>query len=256
MDVKELLSRLLDTGPARGFHSRRIAFQTERCAVARIDLPVAGANERRQVSPKVGDEDAQAIQMDINSKMLGPDKAGSMIMTNKRLTFTKWDQTNDEAQFLELRRYAREEAALMLGLPIYMLEPSKQTSWGTGILEQNLGLQRYTLAPTTSRIEEAISLFISPSTKFVEFDYKGFLQGSPDIEIKLLLEQYTGGILSFEEVRRTLGLGPKNPNDTFLTPTPVSALGRPPVEPTLPKPPMTEGGTPSAPSNGKMAGKM
>ncbi len=62
MDVKELLSRLLDTGPARGFHSRRIAFQTERCPVARIDLPFAGANERRQVSPKVGDEDAQAIQ--------------------------------------------------------------------------------------------------------------------------------------------------------------------------------------------------
>ena len=212
------------------------------------------------VAPKdedISPEDAQAIQNDINSKMLGPDKAGSMIMTNKRLVFQKWDQNNTEAQFLELRRYAREEAALMLGLPIYMLEPSKQTSWGTGILEQNLGLQRYTLAPTTSRIEEAISLFISPSTKFVEFDYKGFLQGSPDVEIKLLLEQYTGGILSFEEVRRTLGLGPKNPKDTFLEPTPTSALGRPPIEPTLPKPAMTEGAVPApAPSNGQTAAKV
>ena len=228
--------------------------------IASMRQATSGMKVAGLVTPKdedISPDDAKAIQMDINSKMLGPDKAGSMIMTNKRLTFTKWDQTNDEAQFLELRRYAREEAALMLGLPIYMLEPSKQTSWGTGIAEQNLGLQRFTFMPVTSRIEEAISLFISPSTKFVEFDYKGFLQGSPDIEIKLLLEQYTGGILSFEEVRRTLGLGPKNPNDTFLTPSPVSSLGKPPVEPKIPAPVMTEGPTAApAPSNGKMAGKM
>ena len=191
-------------------------------------------------SEDIDADDAQLIQRDINAKMLGPDKAGSMILVNKRLTFTKWDQTNDEAQFLELRRYAREEAALMLGLPIYMLEPSKQTSWGTGIAEQNLGLQRFTFMPVTSRIEEAVSLLLSPSTKFVEFDYKGLLQGSPEVEVKLILEQVTAGLMSEEEARDLLGLGPKDPSDTFRVPEPVSITGKAPLEPSVPKIPQPE----------------
>jgi HK97 family phage portal protein len=206
-------------------------------------------------SEDISPEDAQAIQLDVNSKMLGPDKAGSMIMTNKRLVFTKWDQTNDEAQFLELRRYAREEAALMLGLPIYMLEPSKQTSWGTGIAEQNIGLQRFTFMPVTSRIEEAISAFINPSTKYVEWDYKGLLQGTPEVEVKLILQQLDAGIMSEEEARDLLGLGPKDPSDTFREPVPASPAGKLPLEPPEAKPPMAPKDESGA-SNGKMAAKM
>ncbi len=219
--------------------------------IAAMRQATGGMKVAGLVSPGEEDitpEDAQAIQQDINAKMLGPDKAGSMIIVNKRLVFTKWDQTNVEAQFIELRRYAREEAALMLGLPIYMLEPSKQTSWGTGIEQQDLGMAKYTLGPITSRIEEAVSMALSPSTKFVEFDYKGFLQATPETEIKLLLQQYTAGVASFEEIRKILGFGAKNPDDTFLTPTPVSPLGKPAVEPTIAKPAMTE-----TASNGTMA---
>lgn len=186
------------------------------------------------VAPKDEDisiEDAQAIQADINAKMLGPDKTGSMVLTNRRLVFQKWDQSNEEAQFLELRRYAREEAALMLGLPIYMLEPSKQTSWGTGIAEQNLGLQRFTFMPITSRIEEAVSAFMRPSTKFVEWEYKGLLKGTPEVEVKLILQQVDSGLMSEEEGRDLLGLGPKEDGDTFRTPAAVPPSGKLPIEP-------------------------
>ena len=205
--------------------------------IASMKQATSGMKVAGLVAPKDEDisvDDAQAIQADINAKMLGADKAGSMVLTNRRLAFTKWDQSNEEAQFLELRRYAREEAALMLGLPIYMLEPSKQTSWGTGIAEQNLGLQRFTFMPVTSRIEEAVSPLLNPSTKYVEFDYKGLLQGSPEVEVKLILQQLDAGILSEEESRDLLGLGPKDPNDTFRTPAPPAPSGKLPMEPAAP----------------------
>ena len=125
----------------------------------------------------------------------------------------------------------------MLGLPIYMLEPSKQTSWGTGIAEQNIGLQRFTFMPVTSRIEEAISAFINPSTKYVEWDYKGLLQGTPEVEVKLVLQQLDAGIMSEEEARDLLGLGPKEPGDTFREPVPASPAGKLPLEPSEAKPP-------------------
>ncbi len=198
-------------------------------------------------SEDVSEDDAKAIQNGVNANMSGPDKAGAMIFVNKRLTFTKWDQTNDEAQFLELRRYAREEAALMLGLPQFMLEPSKQTSWGTGIEQQFLGLQKMTFAPITSRIEEAVSRAISPGTKFVEFDYQSLLQPDPETFVKIKLEELDAGILSEEEYREAMGYGPKDPNDTFRTPVPAKASGALPLEPAeSPPAEMT------APSNGKM----
>lgn len=209
--------------------------------IASMKQATSGFKAAGLVSPEDEDIDpdaAQSIQADINAKMMGPDKSGSMILVNKRLKFTKWDQSNEEAQFLELRRYAREEAALMLGLPIYMLEPSKQTSWGTGIAAQNLGLQRFTFMPVTSRIEEAVSPLLNPSTKYVEFDYKGLLQGSPEVEVKLILQQLDAGILSEEESRDLLGLGPKDPNDTFREPMPASPSGKLPLEPSEAKPPM------------------
>lgn len=220
--------------------------------IASMRQATSGMKVAGLISPKdedISPEDAQAIQMDVNSKMLGPDKAGAMIMTNKRLMFTKWDQTNDEAQFLELRRYAREEAALMLGLPIYMLEPSKQTSWGTGIAEQNIGLQRFTFMPVTSRIQEAISAFINPSTKYVEWEYKGLLKGTPEVETRLILQQLDSGIMSEEEARDLLGLGPKESGDHFREPVPASPAGKIPLEPAVTKPVETNADTTSA--NGK-----
>lgn len=198
------------------------------------------------VAPKDEDvdaDDAATIQNDINTKMQGPDSAGKMILVNRRLVFTPWVRNNVDMQFMEGRRFTREEAALMLGLPIYMLEPSKQTSWGTGIAEQNLGLQKYTFMPITSAIEEAVSPILKPGPKFCEFDYKGLLQGTPEVEVKLILQQLDAGILSEEESRDLLGLGAKDPDDTFRTPVPASTAGKIPLEPSEQKPVETVAGS-------------
>jgi HK97 family phage portal protein len=208
------------------------------------------------VAPKdedIDEDDAKLIKMGLDAKVSGPENAGGLAMVNKRLVFTPWTQTNNDAQFMEGRRFSREEAALMLGLPIYMLEPSKQTSWGTGIAEQNLGLQKYTFMPITSAIEEAISPVLKPSAKFCEFDYKGLLQGTPETEIKLVLEQLTAGIVSEEEARDLLGFGPKDPGDTFRTPVPVATGGKVPMEPAETKP-QSVATEETAPSNGQLVG--
>jgi HK97 family phage portal protein len=191
------------------------------------------------VAPKdedLSEDDAKALKMGLDAKVSGPDNAGGLAMVNKRLVFTPWTQSNQDAQFEQGRRFQREEVALMLGMPIYKLNPEKQSSWGTGVSEQNAGWARETLMPLTSRIEEAVSPLLSPSTKFVEFDYKGLLQGTPTDEVKLILEQLTAGILSEEECREFLGLGPKDPGDTFREPVPVGPSGKIPMEPAVPKP--------------------
>jgi HK97 family phage portal protein len=185
------------------------------------------------ISPKVdlSKTDAEDIAKSIREGMIGPDKAGAMVLVNKAMEVTKWTQTNTDAQFIEGREFSVSEVARMLGIPTHMLySMSKDQSFASGLAEQVAGWQKSTLMPLTSRIEQALSgLLVKP--KYVEFDYKGLLQPVPEVEIKLILQQLDAGIMSEEEARELLGLGQKESGDTFRTPAPVPPSGKLPLEP-------------------------
>lgn len=158
------------------------------------DVDVDGVTE----APQIADQ--------LNRKIMGTDNAGKIAFVNRDLKFTPWYQTNVDAQFQESRSFQVEEFARMLGLmPLHLSQTEKQTSWGTGIAEQNIGLARYTLMAYTSRIESALSALL-PDGQYVEFDYKGFLQGSPAEEIRLVIEQVAAGIMSPEYAATLLQL--------------------------------------------------
>lgn len=162
-----------------------------------------GALIRGMVTPNadISEEDAAAIKAGLDAKIAGPDNAGSVAVVNRALTFAAFTMTNDDAQFLESREFQVEEFARMFGIPPHLLGATeKQTSWGTGVAEQNLGLARYTLSGWTSRLEESLSRLL-PSPRFVEFDYAGLLQGTPKEEIELLKVQVEAGILTIDEAR-------------------------------------------------------
>ena len=231
---------------------RNIALATAQEVAAMRDM-TSGNHIGGLVTPKdaskLAEGDAQAVAKQVKERMAGPEHAGELVVVNREFEFTPWAQNNNDAQFLEQRRYSREDMALILGIPIYLVNPEKQSSWGTGIVEQDLGLQRHTLMPHTSRIEEVCSKLLM-GTKYVEFDYKGLLQGTPKDEVTLLLQQKAAGVASLEEVRQKLGWGPIEPTDTFDTPAPVGAGGKVPLEEPAAQ---QEAGMPSMNGNGRMA---
>lgn len=168
----------------------------------------------------IDEADAKIIKAGLDAKMNGPDSAGSMAFVNKRIGFERWTQTNLDAQFIQSREFQVIEVARMLGLPPHLLGATeKQTSWGTGISEQNSALHRYTLMPITSRIEQAISPLLS-APKFVEFDYHGLLQGTPAEEHNQLIALVDGGIMTPNEARAIMNLPPIPGGDIFKAPTP------------------------------------
>lgn len=153
-------------------------------------------------------DDAAEIKKGLAEKMQGVDKAGDIAVVNKALDFHPWTMSAEDAQFIAQRSFSVEEVARMFGVPPHLLgQTEKQTSWGTGVAEQNLGLARYTLMPWTSRIEQALSRLL-PGSRFVEFDYAGLLQGTPTEEVGLLKTQIDAGILTVAEARRIRNLPP------------------------------------------------
>lgn len=167
------------------------------------------------VSPEedISEDDARIIKEGLSAKMSGVANAGDIAVVNRKLNFEPWSMTNDDAQFLESREFQVAEFARMFGVPPHLLgQTEKSTSFGTGIEQQGLGLARYTLMAWTARIEEALSALL-PSSRFVEFDYSGLLQGTPQSEVKLLIEQVNGGLLTPNEARRIRNLPPVEGGD-------------------------------------------
>lgn len=160
--------------------------------------------EGEDIDPGEGEE----ILKNLRGSVLGPRNAGDIAFINRRLKLNPWVATNVESQWHETRMEILGEVERIFGIPPHLMaDTEKQTSWGTGVAEQNLGFQRFTLMGWSSRIEQVLSRRL-PQGQFVEFDYAGLLQGTPKDEIELLIAQKDAGILTVDEVRRIRNLPP------------------------------------------------
>lgn len=165
----------------------------------------------------VSEEEAKAIKEGLNAKLTGIDNAGDVAVINRKLKFTPWTMTNENAQFIQSRMFSIEEVARWSGVPPHLLmQTDKQTSWGTGVAEQNRGLARTVLTPWCNRIEQRLTRLLPPGMK-AEFDLTGLERGNPEGEIGLLIQQVQAGLLTVDEARRIRNLPPlpkaPEPND-------------------------------------------
>ena len=210
-------------------------------SLARLGISAARAGERAAhhqfssgatvaglVTPEDEDldpDEARAVKETVNAAMTGPENAGAIAVINRRLKFQPWMLSAADAQFLQSRTFQIEEIGRWFGVPPHLLgQTEKSTSWGTGIEEQNRGLARYTLQPWTTRIEQRLSRLVAGSRK-VEFDYAQLLAPSPQDEIRLLLEQVNGGLITANEARRIRNLPPIPGSDGLRLP--AGAGGQP-----------------------------
>lgn len=130
---------------------------------------------------------------------------------NRSLKFTPWTMPAVDAQFIESRVHQVEEVSRIFGIPPHLLgQTEKQTSWGSGVTEQNRGLARYTLMPWTSRIEQRLSRLMG-NGQLCEYDYAGLLQGSAQEELQMLIDQVGADLLTVDEARRVRNLEPAPP---------------------------------------------
>jgi HK97 family phage portal protein len=195
-------------GPARAIFSGAISGDKAAQTVLRRGIRLAGlvtpADENEVIEPA----EAEQILDQLRNRIVGREHAGDIALVNRRLKLDPWTPNNVDSQWAETRNMILGEVGRLFGTPPHLLgDTEKQTSWGTGVAEQNLGLQRYTLMGWSSRTEQVLSRQL-PKGQFVEFDYTGLLQGTPAEEIKLLIEQVEAGLLTIDEARKIRNLPP------------------------------------------------
>lgn len=174
------------------------------------------------VTPADGEEDfdqteGDAILEALRAKAMGSDNAGDVIALNRKVKLQNWTASNIESQWDETRKFVLMEIEQLFGPPPHLMaDTEKQTSWGTGVAEQNLGLQRFTLKGWSTRFEQWLSLALpgepgEDGEQFVEFDYRGLLQGTPTQEAELVIKQLEAGLISLEFACQVLNLPAPTP---------------------------------------------
>lgn len=193
---------------ARSIFSAAISGDKTAQTVLRRGIRLAGLLTPADDNETFDDTEGKAILEQMRAKAVGRENAGDVILLNKRLKLQPWTPNNIESQWHETRGDVLGEIGRLFGVPPHLLSDiEKQSSWGTGVAEQNLGLARYTLMGWSSRIEQILTRRLSPN-QFVEFDYKGLLQGTPQQEIELLIKQVQAKLLHPDEARRVMNLPP------------------------------------------------
>lgn len=180
------------------------------------------------------DWDTKKIRDELNRTITGWDNAAKIAIVNRRLNFSPWMMNNADAQFLESRKFSIEEIARWYGVPPHLLmQTEKQTSWGTGVEEQNRAMGRTVLGPWGVRFEQNGTRMLRART--LRFDYSTLERPAPDKERELIRADYDAGLITQNEARLRMGLKPVGAGgDVFKTaaapPAPAPEPDDPPEE--------------------------
>lgn len=178
-------------------------------------------------------DDIPQIKRELQGAVLGHENAGTIAIVNRRLNFTPWTMTAQQAQFIEGRAFQIEEIARWTGVPPHLLmQTDKQTSWGTGVDEQNRGLSKFVLGHWASRVEQRASRLLA-QPRWCEFDFATLERPNFETNVNLVLAQIEKGLISPRYGRKILNI----PETAAPVPAPTPAPppnGGPANDPTTP----------------------
>jgi len=135
---------------------------------------------------------------------------------------TEWKQLTinpEDAQMLQSRAFSVEEICRFFGVPPYMVGHTQtSTSWGTGLEQQTLGFQKFTLRRRLKRIEQALEKqLLTPEDRsrgvVIEFALEGLLRGDSTARAAFYGSALNSGWMTINEVRELENLPPVDGGD-------------------------------------------
>jgi HK97 family phage portal protein len=136
---------------------------------------------------------------------------------------TKWMTTSldmGDAQVIEARKFQVADVSRWTGIPEHLLgSHDKQSSWGTGLSEQNRGLLTYTIDPSLVNVELTVSdELLRPASVYMKFERAGLLRGTPKEQADVFGVYRQNGIMSPNEIRALLDMEPREGGDDYSNP--------------------------------------
>jgi HK97 family phage portal protein len=122
----------------------------------------------------------------------------------------KWEQTTinpNDAQFLETRKFQREEVACLYRVPMHLLQ-SLERATNNNIEHQSLDYIRYCLRPVAVRVEQEVNRKLLKAPFFVEHDFNAFQRGDYQSQVTGMMALRLGGVYSANDCFKQLRQNP------------------------------------------------
>ena len=143
----------------------------------------------------------------------GPDRAHKTAVLQGGLKVSELGGNNQEAQFLEARRFQVEEVCRVYGVPPHLVGDLSRSSF-SNIEQQSLDYVQNGLMPWLRRIESAIARdLVDDEELFAEFDVRGALRADAAGRASYYNAMWNLGVLSVNEIRAAENLNPVEGGD-------------------------------------------
>lgn len=172
-------------------------------------------------------EQAEVMARSFAAHHAGGRKAHLPAILTAGASWTPITVPNDQAQFLDSRRFSKTEIGNLYRIPGYLLDPQVSSTWGSGVEEQNRMLVDLTFAPWLARIEKAISSRLFPRGQFVRYNLDALLRGRTLDRYQAHSIGITSKFLTPNEARAIEDLPPIPGGDEFEKPKEPSLVVRP-----------------------------
>ena len=185
-------------------------------------------------------EQMTEVEEVIQEKYAGAMNAGRPLILNHGMTFQGITMNPEDAQMLESRAFSVEEICRFFGVPPFMIgHTQKSTSWGTGLEQQTLGFQKFTLRRRLKRIEMALEQqLLTPEDRIrgvtIEFNIDGLLRGDSASRAASYSSGIRNGYYTINEVRAWENLPPVEGGDVARVQMQNTPVDQPPAAPAVP----------------------
>lgn len=202
-----------------------------------------------QTDARLEPEQAEALKTRWRERMTGLASAHDVAVLDSGAKWQPIGIPPEDSQFIESRKFQITEVARLYGIPPHMLgDVEKSTSWGSGIEQQGIGFNIYTLRPWLARVEQALSNELLPRGVNCRFNVAELLRGDMQAELAAHQTAVLSGQETPNEARAARGKAPLPGGDQLFFPTNYSTMKAivdpppPPAPPALPAATPDDGG--------------
>ncbi len=159
-------------------------------------------------------EQRELAENKLTEKFLGAVNSGRPLVLEGGTTWQQLTISPEDAQMLESRSFSVEEICRFFGVPPHMVgRTEKSTSWGTGLEQQTLAFQKFTLRRRLKRIEQALEKQLLKHDDralgiTIEFNLEGLLRGDSAARASFYQSGLTNGWMTINEVRALENMAP------------------------------------------------
>lgn len=176
-------------------------------------------------------EGMKRLRTELDALYSGVHNAGRWLLLDAGMKASAMQLSPEDAQTLDTRRYQVVDICRIFGVPPHMVgETDRSTTWGTGIEQQTIGFQKFSMDPDLGRIEAELNRKLLSPPFYCEFNREALSA----MDAKTISELYAQGVQNARytpnEVRRLTNL-PDLPGGEKLyinaATVPIDSAGKP-----------------------------